>query len=81
MSKASSFVAFTRTGLLVYTGKLISESSVEQTDQEMNNMGVVFEAAGTSFDNVVKTTLLLAEIEDFKEVNAVYSISLVACDK
>ena len=81
MSKASSFVAFTRTGLLVYTGKLISESSVEQTDQAMNNMGVVFEAAGTSFDNVVKTTLLLAEIEDFKEVNAVYSISLVACDK
>ena len=43
-------------------------------------MGAILEAAGTSFDNVVKTTLLLAEIEDFKEVNAVYGISLVACD-
>ena len=35
-------------------------------------MGAILRAAGTSFDHVVKTTVLLEDIADFKAVNEVY---------
>ena len=38
----------------------------------MANMKAVLEAAGASFDNVVKTTVLLADMGDFAAVNEVY---------
>lgn len=38
----------------------------------MKNMGAILEKAGSSYDKVVKATLLLADIEDFKAVNEVY---------
>ena len=36
-------------------------------------MGHILEAANCSFNNVVKTTVLLADINDFKDVNEVYT--------
>ena len=39
----------------------------------MKNLGAVLEAAGTSFENVVKTTCFLAEISDFGAFNEVYA--------
>lgn len=44
-----------------------------QTRQVMNNIRSVLEAAGSSLENVVKTTVFLADIEDFAAFNAVYS--------
>ena len=44
-----------------------------QTRQVMNNIKGVLEAAGSSLDNVVKTTVFLADIKDFAAFNAVYS--------
>jgi hypothetical protein len=41
--------------------------------QVMNNMGNVLKAAGSSFDDVVKTTILLSDMSDFAKVNEVYS--------
>ena len=38
----------------------------------MKNMGAVLEEAGLGFENVVKTTVLLADIADFTKVNKIY---------
>ena len=44
-----------------------------QTRQSMENVKAILEAAGTELANVVKTTVFLADINDFAEFNAVYS--------
>ncbi len=43
-----------------------------QTRQSLNNIQAVLEAAGSSMDKVVKTTVFLADINDFAAFNAVY---------
>lgn len=54
------------------SGELVGENIAEQTEQIMKNLSAVLEAAGTSFDNVVKTTCFLADIADFTVFNEVY---------
>ncbi|XP_076439967.1 2-iminobutanoate/2-iminopropanoate deaminase-like [Babylonia areolata] len=44
-----------------------------ETDQALKNMGEVLKAAGISYNNVVKTTVLLADINDYATVNQVYA--------
>ena len=44
----------------------------EQTEQVCKNLGAVLEAAGTSFDKVLKTTCFLADMNDFTAFNEVY---------
>jgi 2-iminobutanoate/2-iminopropanoate deaminase len=44
----------------------------EQTERVMNNLKAVLEAAGSSFDRVVKTTVFLIDMNDFAEMNKVY---------
>jgi 2-iminobutanoate/2-iminopropanoate deaminase len=44
----------------------------EQTERVMDNLKAVLEAAGTSFDRVVKTTVFLADLGDFTDMNEVY---------
>ncbi len=41
-----------------------------QTEQVLKNMGAILEAAGASYRNVVKTTILLADMSDFAKVSA-----------
>lgn len=48
------------------------ESVEEQTQQSMENIGAILEEAGLTFDDVVKTTVLLADINDFAAMNGVY---------
>lgn len=55
------------------TGKFVSEDVAEQTEQSLKNMAAILEEAGMSFDNVVKTTVLLADIKDFLAMNEVYA--------
>lgn len=58
-------------GINPSTGKL--EEGIEaQTKRAMENIAAILSSAGTSFDNVVKTTILLADINDFPHVNEVY---------
>ena len=45
----------------------------EQTEQVCKNLAAVLEAAGTSFDNVIKTTCFLANMGDFAAFNEVYA--------
>ena len=45
----------------------------EQTRQSLKNVGAILEAAGMTYDNVVKTTVLLDDIANFAAANAVYA--------
>lgn len=45
----------------------------EQTQQSLANVKAILEQAGLSLDNVVKTTVLLADINDFAAMNEVYT--------
>ena len=54
------------------SGELVGDSIAAQTEQIMKNLSAVFEAAGTSFENVVKATCFLADIADFAVFNEVY---------
>ena len=44
-----------------------------QTTQSLRNVGAILAAAGLGYSDVVKTTVLLADIADFKAMNAVYA--------
>lgn len=55
------------------TGNMVGTDVSEQTEQVMKNLAAVLEAAGTSFDNVIKTTCFLADIADFAAFNTVYA--------
>lgn len=55
------------------TGKLVEGGIKEQTTQVLKNIGTILEAAGYSYQNVVKSTCLLANMDDFKEMNEVYA--------
>ena len=55
------------------TGAFPSEDIREQTRQSLENIRAILEEAGMSMDNVVKTTVLLADIADFAAMNEVYA--------
>lgn len=59
-------------GLDPATGEL-AQGVEAQTRQSLENIGAVLAAAGMSYGDVVKTTVFLANIEDFAAVNAVYA--------
>jgi len=48
------------------------EGIKEQTEQVMKNIGAILEAAGYTFDNVVKSTCLLSDMDNFQAMNEVY---------
>ncbi len=54
------------------TGAFAGEDITTQTRQSLTNVRNILEAAGYSMNDVVKTTVLLAEIADFGAMNAVY---------
>ena len=55
------------------TGKMVEGSVADRAHQAIKNLIAIIEAAGGSLDNVVKTTVFLADIGDFQAVNAVYA--------
>jgi 2-iminobutanoate/2-iminopropanoate deaminase len=55
------------------TGSLISGTIEDETRQVLKNLGAVLEAAGSSYDDVVKTTVFLQDMNDFARMNAVYA--------
>ena len=54
------------------TMKLVGETAAEQCHQVMKNLSSVLEAGGSSLANIVKTTIYLADMNDFAAVNEVY---------
>ena len=55
------------------TGEFVSGEIAEQTEQVLRNISAVFEAAGASLNQVVKTTVFLADMDDFTAMNDVYA--------
>ena len=51
----------------------VQEDIVAAAHQSLKNIGAILKEAGMTYDNVVKTTVLLADIADFKAVNEVYA--------
>uniref|UniRef100_A0A0A9GRE0 Uncharacterized protein n=1 Tax=Arundo donax TaxID=35708 RepID=A0A0A9GRE0_ARUDO len=60
-------------GLNPETGKFVSENVEEQTEQVMKNMGEILKASGANYSSVLKTTIMLADLSDFKKVNKIYA--------
>ena len=54
------------------TGTLAGDSIEAQTEQAIQNLKAVLEAAGSSLENVVKTTCFLQRMSDFAAFNAIY---------
>ncbi len=54
------------------TGKIIEGGITEQTEQVMQNIGAILKAAGYEFSQVVKSTCLLSDMDNFAAMNAVY---------
>ncbi|MGL5112395.1 MAG: RidA family protein [Flavobacterium sp.] len=54
------------------TGELIIDTIVKETERVMLNMKAVLEAADMSFENVVKTSIFVADMNDFAAINQVY---------
>ena len=71
--KANGFV-FTsgQLGLNPEDGTL-PEGIVAQTEQSLKNIGAVLKAAGLGYEDVIKTTIFVADMNDFATVNEIYS--------
>jgi 2-iminobutanoate/2-iminopropanoate deaminase len=54
------------------TGEFVAGGITEQTEQVLRNLSAVFEAAGLGLAQVVKTTVFLADMDDFAAMNEVY---------
>jgi len=54
------------------TGQFVAGGIAEQTDQVLKNLSAVLEAAGSSLDRVIKTTVFLADMQEFSAMNEVY---------
>ena len=54
-------------------GQLNTGSTAEQTRQVLKNLSAVLESAGSRLTDVVKTTVYLKNMDDFQEMNSVYS--------
>lgn len=71
-----------RTGDLFYSsgqvpltleGEIVSDDVAEQARQVLDNIGAVLEAAGLGYSNIVKTTIFIADMNDFGVINEVYA--------
>jgi 2-iminobutanoate/2-iminopropanoate deaminase len=60
-------------GLDPATGRMVEGDVAEQAKQVLTNLGEVLEAAGSTYAQVAKTTVMLADMNDFEAVNEVYA--------
>lgn len=80
---AGAYSQATTNGELVFTagqvalttdGEALDDKPIEvQTERALDNLAAVLEEAGTGLENVLKTTVFLADIDDFDAMNEVYS--------
>ena len=55
------------------TGQLVEGGIKEQTRQSLNNVQAILQAAGLTMSHVVKTTVYMADMNDFADMNSVYA--------
>jgi 2-iminobutanoate/2-iminopropanoate deaminase len=54
------------------TGAIVGETMAEQAERTLENVGAVLDAGGSSFDDVIKVTVYVTDLDAFEEFNAVY---------
>lgn len=54
------------------TGEFAGTTTEEQAEQVLKNLATVLEASGSDMDHIVKTTVFLADMEDFAKMNEIY---------
>lgn len=79
--KSGGFVFCSGQIALTPDGDLIEGDVVDQSKQVMENLKAVLEAAGTSIERVVKTTVFLRDMKEFSRVNEVYAKYFVGAVK
>ena len=55
------------------TGEFVAGGIAEQTERVLKNLSAVLEVAGSGLDKVVKTTVFLADMKEFSQMNEVYA--------
>ena len=55
------------------TGAIVGQTTPEQVEQVLKNLGAILKAAGSGLDLVVKTTVYLVDLADFTAMNEVYA--------
>ncbi|KAK7490362.1 hypothetical protein BaRGS_00018341 [Batillaria attramentaria] len=60
-------------GFIPSSMEIVQGGAAAETEQALKNMGEVLKEAGATYDNVVKTTVLLADIADYGAVNEIYA--------
>ena len=71
--EANGFVYTSGQIALTLDGTMETRGVEQQTHQVMKNLFYVLEAAGAHFNDVIKTTIYLADMDDFETVNHVYA--------
>lgn len=54
------------------TGMLVNDTIEIETEQVMKNLKAVLNEAGMNFENVIKTTIFLTDMNDFNKINTIY---------
>jgi 2-iminobutanoate/2-iminopropanoate deaminase len=67
------FFASGQIAIVPETGEIAGNTVEEQAEQIMKNIGALLEAAGASYENVVKTSCFLADMGDFAAFNEIYA--------
>ena len=60
-------------GITPGASEMVGDSIQEQTEQALQNLGAILEAAGSGLDRLVKTTVFLQNFDDFAGMNEVYA--------
>ncbi|MDA8894993.1 MAG: RidA family protein [Flavobacteriales bacterium] len=55
------------------TGELVLDTIENETQQVMSNMSAVLAEAGMTFDNVIKTSIFISDMDNFSRINEVYA--------
>jgi 2-iminobutanoate/2-iminopropanoate deaminase len=71
--KANGMVYTSGQIALTPEGEMLENDVVIQTKQVLKNLSAVLEAAGSSLDRVIKTTIFLDSMDDFATVNEIYA--------
>ena len=55
------------------TGDIVGEDIKEETEQTLDNIETVLEAAGASMDDIIKATVFVNDMDNYEEINEVYA--------
>ena len=55
------------------TGQLVTDNIEDETHQVMKNMGYILAAAGMTYENIVKCSIFVTDMENYSRINAVYA--------